>query len=74
MTKLIYIGREFYEASKTTMSCLYMDDGSRYDWGFVERDLRNGKEVSIRPASLVEMAHFNRKLKEIQAEFEKNPA
>jgi hypothetical protein len=55
MIKLIFIGDEFYEKSKSMMSCLYTEDGRRYDWGFVNRDLAAGRTVQIRPATQREL-------------------
>lgn len=51
-TKLIYIGDEFYSRSNTEMSSIY-EEGTweRYDWGFVSRDLKKGKTITIRPAT-----------------------
>jgi hypothetical protein len=63
-TKLIYIG-DFYNRSKTMMSPIYTEDGRRYDWGFLERDLRDGKSVSIRQANAIEREHYERKLQEL---------
>jgi len=48
--ELIFVGEEFYSRSSTMMSSLYTTDFQRYDWGFVQRDLRNGMEIHIRPA------------------------
>lgn len=53
--KLIYIGDEFYFKSGTMMSSIYTEKGQRSDWGFVNVALREGKNVSIRPATQVEM-------------------
>ena len=56
-TKLFYIGDQFYLKSNSIMSSIY-EQGSRnrYDWGFVERDLRQGKTIIIRPATKEEMS------------------
>ncbi len=56
MIKLIYIGSDFYTRSQTMMSPIY-EEGTweRYDWGFVARDLRDGKSISIRPATDAEI-------------------
>ena len=57
-TRLIFIGDEFYSKSGTRMSSLYEEGTwSRYDWGFVASDLRDGWPVTIRPASTKEMQH-----------------
>jgi hypothetical protein len=69
MTKLIYIGDDFYSKSKSAMSCIYKakhDGYERYDWGFVQRDLRDGKEVTIRPATHAEVKFFEDKLAEME--------
>lgn len=53
---LFYIGEDFYWETCTMMSSLYeCNTHSRYDWGFVQRDIRNGATVNIRPADAVEM-------------------
>ena len=65
MTKeveLIYIGDDFYRKSRTMMSCIYTLEGKRYDWGFVQCDLRDGKSVSIRPATPAEREPYEREL------------
>jgi len=49
-TKLVYVG-DFYFRSKTFMSCIYTEDDRRYDWGFVQRDLAEGKTITIRQAN-----------------------
>ena len=64
--KLIYIGDEFYHKSGTLMSSIYTEDGERFDWGFVNIALKEGKEVHIRPASSIELAIFKAKLKNIE--------
>lgn len=54
MKKLIlfFIGSDFYMKSGTMMSPIYeAKTYSRYDWAFLERELRNGKQVTIRPAN-----------------------
>ncbi len=53
--ELIFVGDNFYMQS-TIMSPIYTPDWQRYDWGLVARDLRDGKEVHIRPASPEEMS------------------
>lgn len=68
-TKLYYIGSDFYFQSGTFMSCIYREgDNARYDWGFLERDLREGRAVTIRQATAAEKAAAYTKLAELQAE------
>jgi len=62
--KLIHIGHSFYQRSGNAMSSLYTEDGYGYDWGFVQRDLEDGKRVEIRPASPIELIHYERLLEE----------
>jgi len=69
-TELIYIGDHFYFQSGTAMSSLYTINGSRYDWGFVQRDLSRGKSINIRPATSAEIAIFEGRLKQIKGEYE----
>lgn len=59
---LIFVGDEFYSRSSTMMSSLYTTDFQRYDWGYVQRDLRNGIEIHIRPANTQEYEHLKAKL------------
>ena len=61
----VYIGDEFHSASKTIMSSVYLNDGSRYDWGFLQRDLREGNEVLIRQATETEMTKYKLKLADL---------
>lgn len=68
-TKLFYIGSHFYSGSRTVMSPIYEEGtGARYDWGFVERDLRDGKSVSIRQATPDEYNRAIDRLQELQRE------
>jgi hypothetical protein len=63
---LFYIGNSFYSKSRTYMSPIYeVGTYNRYDWGFVDRDLRKGSSVLIRPATLQEMDWAKRVLTEI---------
>jgi hypothetical protein len=64
---LIFIGDRFYSESGTVMSSLYTKDGTRYDWGFVNRDLRSGRTVNIRPATAAELRSAERNLAQIVA-------
>ena len=64
--KLIYIGEQFYELSKSLMSSIYTEDThERYDWGFVNVALRNGDHVHIRPATDDELGKLIRGIKPI---------
>lgn len=67
--RLIYIGNEFYLKSGTMMSCIYENGvtgtGGRWDWGMVERFLREGHIVHIRPATVVEKRPYLRLLEKI---------
>lgn len=65
--KVIYIGDHFYMESGTMMSCLYLEDGSRYDYGFMKRDLLAGKAIIIRPATDAEIGQYERKLRAFKA-------
>ena len=62
----IFIGNRFYEESGSIMSSLYTVEGKRTDWGFIEAALRNGKSVSIRPATINEIEQYTKKLNEIK--------
>jgi uncharacterized protein YprB with RNaseH-like and TPR domain len=67
MIHLIYIGERFYAESGSMMSSLYTTTGHRYDWGFVQRDLRDGYEVRIRNATHAELVPYERQLAELKA-------
>ena len=60
---LIYIGDRFYFKSSTLIGVLYDLDGIRYDWGFVQRDLQNGKTLIIRPATASELDVYEQQLR-----------
>ena len=68
MKSLYHIGDRFYSESKTMMSSIY-EEGThaRYDWGFVQRDLRNGHTVTIRPATPAEMERAEAALARMRA-------
>lgn len=66
VVKLIFIGDRFYSESKTMMSPIYHEDGRRYDWGFVNINLRDGKTVKIRPATPLELEHYEKLLTEVK--------
>ena len=72
--KVIYIGRHFYNESGTAMSSLYTEAGNRYDHGFMERDLMAGNRVTIRPATDIELAHYERQLREWKTKLERRHA
>ena len=56
--ELIFIGNHFYLESGTMMSSIYDIEGRRQDWGFVQRALRSGESVHIRPASTTELKPY----------------
>lgn len=63
MIEVFYVGDAFYHRSGTMMSSIYLAGSkSRYDWGFMQRDLSDGKEVHIRQATDEELAWATRKL------------
>jgi hypothetical protein len=50
------------------MSSIYKVEGSGYsrtDWGFIENALQSGITVTIKPATVGEIAIFNTKLEEL---------
>lgn len=54
--ELFFIGDNFYEESQTRMSSIYVAGSyKRFDWGFVNCLLREGKSVFIRPATKDEL-------------------
>lgn len=71
--KLFYIGDDFYWSSSTNMSCIYeINTGKRYDWGFVQSDLRDGETVNIRPANKEELAWAENMEKKIRESRDQN--
>ena len=64
--EVIFIGKEFYSASKTMMSTVYKIEAkgnlTRTDWGFITIALEQGESVHIRPATEKELEFFNREL------------
>lgn len=59
---LIYIGGHFYMQSGTAMSCIYTEDGQRFDWGLVQTAVARGATVNIRPATDEERAPYEARL------------
>ena len=66
MVRLVYTGDHFYLESGSVMSPIYTEDGRRYDWGFVQRDLRAGNEITIRQATDAERVEAERQLRELK--------
>lgn len=66
--KLIYIGNHFYMESGLRMGALYTEEGERSDWSTVEGALTAGETVEIRPATEMELAHYERVLRRIKSE------
>lgn len=61
--ELFFIGDEYYSKSKTMMSSIYVAGSyARFDWGFVNCLLREGKSVYIRPATQEELDWANKKI------------
>ena len=48
------------------MSSVYTEDGYRYDWGFMQRDL---EEVHIRQADPSERAYYEKALADMKERF-----
>jgi hypothetical protein len=72
MKKLIFIGNNYYSESGSWMSSLYEEGTwSRYDWGFVQRDLGEGIPITIRPATEDELIIANQKLLEFKARYDR---
>ncbi len=64
--ELIYIGDHFYRESGSAMSSIYTVEGHRSDWGFVQRDLREGHTINIRPATRLELNHYEAMLNQMR--------
>lgn len=72
VVEAFFIGDHYYRQSRTMMSSVYLTgkrvhrDGStfyrRYDYGFLQRDLKLGKEVVIRQATQEERAWADARL------------
>lgn len=64
--ELFFIGDEFYSKSQTMLSSIYVAGTyERFDWGFVNCLLREGKTVTIRPATETEMEWAYKKIGQI---------
>jgi len=72
---IVYIGDHFFLNSGTMMSSIYRieDSGAyrRFDWAFVSKELREGKEIHIRPATDMELDRFTRELQQLIEERKK---
>jgi hypothetical protein len=66
MISLVYFGQKFYSQSGTILSSIYTNDFERYDYGFLQRDLENGYEVSIRQATPAERSVLENELAAIR--------
>lgn len=61
MKTIIYVGERFHRESSGIMSSLYGEDGTRYDWGLIQRNVSmGGEDVLIRPATHAELAKYQR--------------
>jgi len=63
--ELFFIGNEFYHSSGSKMSSIYVSGSyERFDWGFVNLLLQEGKCVYIRPASKEEIDWANKEIQQ----------
>ncbi|MDD5065283.1 MAG: hypothetical protein PHQ35_11070 [Phycisphaerae bacterium] len=66
MKEIIFIGDRFYQESNTVMSSVYEkstdDTYRRYDYGFLQRDLKAGICLFIRPSTKDEQTFFDLEL------------
>lgn len=72
--ELAYIGQDFYLESGTHISALIPvgeTEKKRWDWGTIQVALRDGHEVSIRPASHEELGKAYSRLRELKQERKK---
>jgi hypothetical protein len=61
--RLFYIGDDFYRKSSTMMSSIYIENTKeRFDWSFVEVELKRGNDIHIRPATKEEMEWAHKEL------------
>ncbi len=64
---LFFIGDDFYMKSGTFMSPIYEENTyKRWDWGFVEIALKEGKDITIRQATDEEMLWAYKKLSSLK--------
>ena len=63
---LVYVGQRFYTDSSSSLSSIYDEDFNRYDYGFLQRDLALGHNVTIRQATGLEIDYMDQKLQEHQ--------
>ncbi len=68
--KVVYIGGEFYTESQMVMASMMLEDGTRFCLGDIEMELREGKTITIRPATDGELVLAYKMLKVIKKENE----
>lgn len=66
MKVVYFFGDEYYQKSGTMMGSLYTESGKRYDWGFLQRDVRNGEDVVVKPATREMLAWADNQLRNFQ--------
>lgn len=62
MKIVYYFGDKYYEKSGTMMGVLYTEQGQRYDWGLLQREVVNGEEVVVRKATTEMIQWANKQL------------
>lgn len=72
--KAIYIGSEFYTESQMVMASMMFEDGTRFCLGDIEMELREGKTITIRPATDAELGLAHKMLKRIKRDNEERRA
>lgn len=72
MINLVFIGDHFYSESGSAMSPLYTEEGRRYDFSLIQRDLAAGKEVRIRQATQAEKDKYEARLSRMKRDIEKD--
>lgn len=64
MKKVYYFGEDGYNQTGTLLGVMYKENGDRYDFGFLRRDLENGEEITIKQATPTMVSWMNMKIEE----------
>jgi hypothetical protein len=65
MKTVYFLGRGYYFKSGSSIGMLYSEAGERYDWGRIELEIEQGKEILIKPATPKMHEWANKRLLEI---------
>lgn len=63
---LVYLGNKFSVENANALEIFYNNEGKRYDWGVIQRDLMQGKDVVIRQAPVEDYDFYRERLESIK--------